>query len=313
LCKILVADSKGAVRNPEQETETKMKAQHRHELKTNVLAEWIGNLPEWVKSNYKTIIIVCAVVVVAFGSYFYFVYERKAASAREQLRLTELTRRARLIKADVIGQRQSGGQDISYLLLQVANELEGFARGAKEDGRAALALIERGAALRAELHYRAETVRAGDLQTQINLAKVSYDEALGKLSSNSCLAAQAKMGLGLCEEELSNFEGARQIYEDLVGNPEFESTTAVVQARGRLGVIDEYKERVVFRAAPKPTPPAPLSPPSVGPPVPLRPPEIDSVGSGGAEGVGASASSGGERASAVEGADKAVDINVAAP
>ena len=41
-----------------------MKSDHRHELKTNELAEWLGNLPEWTKENLVTIIAVVVVVVV---------------------------------------------------------------------------------------------------------------------------------------------------------------------------------------------------------------------------------------------------------
>ena len=38
-------------------TEKEMKSDHRHELKTNELAEWLGNLPQWTKENLVTIII----------------------------------------------------------------------------------------------------------------------------------------------------------------------------------------------------------------------------------------------------------------
>ena len=289
-----------------------MKAKHRHELKTNELAEWIGNLPEWAKANYVMIIIVCVAAVAAAGSYFYFGYQRRAVTAREQLRLTELVRRVGLVRADIIGARQSRGMDISYMLLQVAEELGTFARRAKDEGRAALALIERGKALRAELHYRSGTVSKQELTTQINQAKESYREALEKAGSNVSLAAQAKLGLGLCEEELGNFEAARQTYEELVGNADFESTTAFSQAKVRLETMDEYEPRVVFRPAPKPAPAIAPTPPALTP-VPLRPPETDVVGRGGGESAGGSESGGSGTAAAGEPAEGVVDINVAAP
>jgi len=43
----------------------KMKAEHRHELKTNELAEWIAGLPEWTRKHLIIIIIVLVVVVLA--------------------------------------------------------------------------------------------------------------------------------------------------------------------------------------------------------------------------------------------------------
>ena len=33
-----------------------MKAEHRHELKTNELVEWLTNLPQWANENLTTII-----------------------------------------------------------------------------------------------------------------------------------------------------------------------------------------------------------------------------------------------------------------
>ncbi len=33
-----------------------MKSEHRHELKTNELAEWIANFPTWAKENAKVLI-----------------------------------------------------------------------------------------------------------------------------------------------------------------------------------------------------------------------------------------------------------------
>ena len=47
-----------------------MKSSHRHELKTNELAEWLSNLPQWAKENRITIIGALVLIVIAFFSYF---------------------------------------------------------------------------------------------------------------------------------------------------------------------------------------------------------------------------------------------------
>jgi hypothetical protein len=70
------------------------------------------------------------------------------------------------------------------------------------------------------------------------------------------LAAAAKFGLGLCSEELGNFEQARQIYSDITANADFEGTVAVVQAKRRLETIADYEQKVVFKPAPKPVAPS---------------------------------------------------------
>jgi hypothetical protein len=223
-----------------------MKAEHRHELKTNELAEWIANLPRWAKENLRMIIIVSAVVVLGAGSYLYYRYQENVVSTRRQLRLTELASRVSRGKRDILA-AQARGVDISFTLLQLADDLRTFAQNARSDRMAALALVKRAEALRAELHFRRGTVSQRDTATQIKWAKDSYSEALEKSSLDPSLTAMAKFGLGLCEEELGNFDKASQIYGDLVATADFQSTTAFAQARQRLETMADYEQKVVFR------------------------------------------------------------------
>ena len=53
-----------------------MKAEHRHELKTNDLALWLGNLPNWANQNLRTIIYVLVVVVLVLASSIYIRYQK---------------------------------------------------------------------------------------------------------------------------------------------------------------------------------------------------------------------------------------------
>ncbi|HUT28590.1 MAG TPA: tetratricopeptide repeat protein [Sedimentisphaerales bacterium] len=249
-----------------------MKAEHRHELKTNELARWIADMPDWAKKNFKIIGVAALVVVLAAGSYLYFRYQRSIVSAREQLRLTELAaRRLSQHKRDILSAQNRVG-DLAYLLLQLAENLQDFARSAEDGDRAALALIKRGETLRAELHYRPRTVSRQDIAAQIERARQSYREALEKSSSNPLLKGMANFGLGLCQEELGNFDEAKQIYQAIVENAEFEGTTVVVQAKQRLETMGDYRKDVVFGAAARP-----VRPPTTMPRVPLRLPDINEV------------------------------------
>ena len=235
-----------------------MKADHRHELKTNELAEWIANLPQWAKENRTMIIGVATAIAVVAGIYFWQFY-RKRGSAQGQLRLTGLSSQLTLGKIQTL-QAQSEGRDLSFILLQPAENLKVFAQQTNNDQMAALALIKRAEALRSELHYRLAPVSEQDLITQINQAKASYAEAIARLvpstvegaSANPSLRATAQFGLGLCEEELGNFEQARQIYQDVAANPDFEGTSAKASAKWRLDSMADYEQKVVFKPAPKP-------------------------------------------------------------
>jgi len=227
-----------------------MKSDHRHELKTNELAEWLGNLPEWTKENLLTIIIVVVVILVAGALYGWSLYSKNVVLAREQKNLTDLITQVSSSKIQIVQGRQSQGRDLSFILLQPANNLRNFALKTNHSQMAALALIKRAEALRAELHYGSPEEQYSIKQT--NLAKDSYAEALEKSPKNPTLAAAAKFGLGLCAEELGNIEQARQIYEDLAEKSEFENTIATVQAKRRLETMVDYEKKVVFMPAPKP-------------------------------------------------------------
>jgi len=241
-----------------------MKAEHRHELKTNELAEWLSNLPQWTKENLTTIIIILAVIVAASAFYVRYRYG-KSLVADEQLEFTNLFNQLSASKMQVLS-AQAQGRDLSFILLQPANSLGTFAQNAKSNQMAALALIKQAEALRTELHYRPGTVSNEDLTSQINQAKAAYTEAIQTRlqgTSNPSLTAAAEFGLGLCEEELGNFEKAQQIYQIIAENPDFEGTVAVTQAEHRLETMADYKQKVIFKPAPVPTA---ASKPTIQPP-----------------------------------------------
>ncbi len=233
-----------------------MKAKHRHELKTNVLAEWIANFPEWAKKNLRMIIYVSVFVIVLGGSAAFYWYRKNVESVRKQLQLTSLITRLPQGKLQVL-QSQLRGMDVSYMLIQIADGLENFARNAKDDQLAALALVKKAEALRTELHCRLGTISEQDKQAAIERAKTSYTEAIDKAVANRSLVTTAKLGLGLCEEELGNFEQAKQIYMEIVSGGDFEGTAAVAAAKNRLATAADYQQEVVFASAPEAKPAEP--------------------------------------------------------
>ncbi len=228
-----------------------MKSDHRHELKTNALAEWIANFPQWARENRTSIITILVVVVAAAVLYFWLLYGREEKAAGEQLELTRLINQLQQNKIQVLS-AGSQGRDVSFILLQPAGNLKTFAGRTKNPDMAAMASIKHAEALRMELHYRLGAVTRQESATQINQAKASYAAALERASSNPTLAANATLGIGLCEEELGNFEKAQQIYRDLADNPDFKATTARASAMHRLNTMADFRKTITFRPRPKP-------------------------------------------------------------
>jgi hypothetical protein len=227
-----------------------MKSEHRHELKTNELADWLANFPQWAKENRITIIGVLLVIVIAGAVYIWKIHRRNVMT-QKQIELTNYMSQVLGAKERIMD-AQSKGTDLSYILLQPANNLKSFAQTVKDDRMAAFALIKRAEALRTELHYRLGPVNQQDFATQINLAKDSYNEAIKKAVPFPSLMAEAKFGLGLCEEDLGNFEAAKQIYQDITTNSDFDGIAAKVSAKQRLATMSDYKTKVVFHSSAKP-------------------------------------------------------------
>ena len=229
-----------------------MKSDHRHELKTNELADWLAHFPQWVKDNRTTIIAAAVVIVVAAAVYFWVFYQKDVASARAQIRLTNLVTQVPAQKSS-IAQALAQGNDQAYVLLDVARDLREFAQNTKDKTMSALALIQSAEAIRTELHYRVGEVSRDELTRQIAQAQAGYQSALDQAASNATLAATAEFGLGLCEEELGNLDQAKAIYGRIASNADYEGTVARVQAEYRLETMDDYKGTVVFAPAPQPT------------------------------------------------------------
>lgn len=235
-----------------------MKADHRHELKTNTLAEWLGNFPEWAKENLISIIIVLVTISAVLVVYVWRSHN-KSTRLQEQLRFTGLVNQVSNSKMQILNS-QVQGTGRSSVLFGAARNLDAFANSTADDNLAATALIKQAEALRAELHYRTEAVPAQELVQQIARAKQSYTKAVERAVDNPSLLAAAKFGLGLCEEELGNFKGAQQIYGEIAEDPAFEGTVSVAQAKLRLDTMDDYKTNIVFMPKPRPVePPRPIT------------------------------------------------------
>ena len=212
-----------------------MKSEHRHELKTNELADWIIHLPDWIKANIKTIIYVLILIIVVAGLTVYKRYYKNVVKINREVDFTQKIGQLPGIKAQII-QAQSKGQDMSHLLLPYANTtIKDTAAASNNDLAAALALIKRAEALRADLHYRTSQPSQSEVSDRLNQAKILYTQALDLAEADPFLQANAKLGIGLCQEELGNIDDAKQIYTELSADKKFEGTTAVDSGKRSFG------------------------------------------------------------------------------
>jgi hypothetical protein len=230
-----------------------MKAEHRHELKTNDLAIWLGNMPTWAKENLRTIIYVMVVVILVIASSIYYRYQKTVVAAREQGNLTTLLSQMPQQKA-FIAQKQMRGEDNAFTLLNLTEGFDSVAKTASSDAVAAMALIKNAEIMRTELQFRFGTVSQQDITTQIGKAKENYTKALDvylKRSPNATLEAIAKIGMGLCEEELGNPDGARKLYQEVATGAAYEGTAPQATAKERLIAMDSFTQKLVLKPMPR--------------------------------------------------------------
>lgn len=117
----------------------------------------------------------------------------------------------------------------------------------------------------AELHYGSSDLAKDPnaIAFQIDKAVTCYEDALQKAPDNPQLAAAAQFGLGLCEEELGNFDAAKKIYQEIASNQKYAGTVILPMARDRAADISDYSGKFVFVETSKPAPGTPAAP--IGP------------------------------------------------
>jgi hypothetical protein len=226
-----------------------MKSEHRHELKTNELAEWIANFPTWAKENAKVIIAGVALVVVIVAVYGWNRYNTNVVRYHQRIAFTSDLTNLATTKAQLA---QQGEKADNMQLLFAADGLEKRANETKGEVMSALAYIKRAEALRAAVLIQPGELSQADITKHIENAQASYTKALDTAAGNKTLAAIAAYGLGLCAEELNDYKKAAEVYQGLVDDDTLAGTTARASAEYRLKTMDQYQNRIVFSEAPEP-------------------------------------------------------------
>ena len=225
-----------------------MKSERRHKLATNELADWVTHFPEYVKKNRGTIIIVAA-IVIAFGlySYYYYYIRGAAAASGKNEKLTSLLEFPRRNK-ERAAQGYIQGPAVSDEFIMTASQLSTIAAEMEQTSSvfSAIALIKQAETLRAELHYRAEEAPQDITKYQIGQAEEIYRKALDIAGENMTIEVMAKFGIGLCAEELGDFDGALKIYQEIAAEARYESSPYSARAKLRAATMDDCKGEVFF-------------------------------------------------------------------
>ena len=245
-----------------------MKSERRHELATNELADWIGNIPEWWQQNGKIVITVIAVVLVIGGIWYFTAVRTAAARAEQGRKLSTMLYTIDTLKYRM-AQNPGSRADLSSQMILLAGQLKAFADVAANENAAAFALIKSAEAVRAATHYSATPVDAEAEARDLASARDSCLRAIGMIKDNPSLLASAKLQLGLSLEGMGKFDEAAVSYREIIDDPQFAGDAAVAQATTRLAIMDDFRSAVLLAPPPAPRPAVMELAPAIEPIAPL--------------------------------------------
>lgn len=225
-----------------------MDADHRHELKTNELTDWLSHLPEFIK-KYANQIIGIILIIAGLISFGVFHQKKKAGLIQEQSEIVsyiDSVERSRYQTAQ--GEPIAPEKSLRILATSLGEQAD----LTENVNLAALALIKKADALRADLHFQ-ENPTDEVISERISEARTAYEKAL-EIVNKPLLKALAEMGLGLCAEEVGEYDKARKIYEKVVAIEDNTAIVAIEHAKRRLNKLEDNSKPVFFVKAPEPEP-----------------------------------------------------------
>ena len=222
-----------------------MKSDHRHELKTNELADWLAHIPEWSKKNAKPLIGGTALVVLIVVAVSWSQYNNTVLAQAHRTQFTMQMADLEMGTMQVI-QSSMQGQDMSIALSESSDSLGVLAENATSETMAAMAYLKQAEMLREQIHFEHGQPTEESINDRIETAKAAYNMALENGKANKTLLSVAQYGLGLCAEEQGQFEEAASIYQALISDDVFSGTIGRTSAMHRIESIAHFRSVVTF-------------------------------------------------------------------
>jgi tetratricopeptide (TPR) repeat protein len=225
-----------------------MKAEHRKELETNVLADRLGRFIEGVKEGPSPttwlVLFVVAIAVVLIFVWRYFTHEAEAKSGARWVRLDSLTSAGDL--EDFIKDKENKG---TPQLRAARFELARFnlAEGLRDFGK---------------------PLRHSLAHDQLKNAAETYEQLAEEPGDVPLLQEEALLGAARANESLGNLIKATTYYERLV--KEHDKSQLAKDARAAIERLGDEKNAADFKALADlaKTQPPPVLPPSPSPVTP---------------------------------------------
>lgn len=237
-----------------------MKAEERHKLKSNELAESLHELPHFIKEHGSRILTVVIVILMVLVGYNWYSRVSSATSQEEIARLQSLLAQSRTMQRNAAISAQLGrDDDADSLILRdsydadtLANNFGILATDTSDIPIGMMALLQKAQAIRSGWLFSDRAITAEEKAAKCGQAESLYNEILSKYAGNALACGMAKMGLGLVAEERGDWDKAREIYSEIAADEDgmLAGTVFPRQGQARIDKLEKINISIEFPPAP---------------------------------------------------------------
>lgn len=226
-----------------------MKSEHRHELKTNSLAEALANLPKTLKTHANKILTVLAVVLLIIVGVRY--KRSQDESARAQVRQSLAT--AWTILGNIQGVREpavldQAETDVKSAAQNVIETADASDHALLASAYQALGQLYWTLATQSPLATTQPTTRPTNY---LEMSEQAYTRILSDFSDQSQAVIAARLALAAIAEEKRDWDLARQHYQKVIESSEALPTDKLL-AENRLASLSELQTPLLLIPASQP-------------------------------------------------------------
>jgi len=258
-----------------------MKAQERHKLKTNELAQFFSELPEKFQKHGSLItsVALIAIIVLAGGILLRRHLVQGQQHQRDQLFQQLLA--ADALQLDALQRAQMGEQladDPANALLpydatSVTQTLAGIAREAPGKPVGMTATLLQAELYLSQIYFSDQNIPDDEKNQLLQSAQDLYQQTLDKFPNIPYAVGAAKIGLAAVAEERGQWDQARSQFEEVIALQEdlLAGTIYPKLAQRRMGLIESVSTPITFPEI-KPIHPADFQAPDLMPDLTDLPP-----------------------------------------
>ena len=237
-----------------------MKSDDRHKLKTNELADSLGDIPVFFREYGSRIAIVAVLAIaVVFGLWQWVANAR--ASRQEQIdslqsimvnrekSQKQAVEQARL-QADDSESEQVIDESTNVDSVELAMQLSQLAAKASDGPVGMMAILQEAQAIWSQIFFSAKPFSDAEKEQLCVQAEKVYQKLQSKYAQQPVAVASAQIGLGLIAENRGQWDHAREIYQKVIANKKLAGTLFPRQAQSRLDIIEYINRPVIFSAEP---------------------------------------------------------------